>query len=227
MVSLDGLKHWAKDRPKTTAGIGGGLVLLVAAAVLLLGRGEDLAPVVGGTPADPASQATEAATGQLVADEPGAQNQEAAIEGGASGAAGGSTVAPITASKGDRDAAYANEQTMNDGLSAPPSLTPSLGTAPVSSPPTTDEDVAFVGRKLEIAADQVDQCMAAGEGDVFECLGKLPDGLHVERIYETDPQGARITVTGAEGVVLMFRGGTRCRILGTSEDCNGWSATSG
>ncbi len=229
MDALNGLRDWAKDRPKLAAGIGGGVLCVLVLLILVLGGGDDVAPVVG-SQVDPAAQGTEAADGTLVAQDPNAQQQDPAVAGQPGQEDGADARAPAggpVASEDDRDAAYANEQTMNSGLAAPAGLDPRDGAAPLSSPPQTNEDVEFVGRKLELAADAVEGCLAEGKGDIFECLKELPDGFHVERIYETDPQGATIRVEGNEYVGLRFRDGVRCRTLGTSADCNAWTATSG
>jgi hypothetical protein len=227
VASFDGLKDWATERPKVAAGIGAGSILLVVLLFIAFTGGDDVAPVVGGDPAQPAAQGTEAANGTLVADpeQPASQDGDALVASGDS-ASGGSAGAVAPESQGDRDAAYANEQLMNAGLPAPPGLDASDGDAPLSSPPVTNKDVEYVGRKLELAADDVEECIDSGTGDIFECLKLLPKGFNVERIYETEPQGARFVVEGAEPVGIMIRGGTRCRTLGTSPDCNAWSAPS-
>ncbi len=202
--------------------------MLLLVAILVLGGGEDVAPVVGSAVTGTPAQGTTAANGTLAA-QPGAPPapSEAPVESSASGSTTSASSPSAPASTADTSAAYSNEQTLNAQLTPPPGLVKGIGTAPLSNPTDTPEDVSFVGQKLEIVADQVDQCLADGGKDIFDCLGKLPDGgFSVVRIFETEPQGARIVVKGAEHVILIFRGGTRCRMLGTSTDCNAWSATS-
>lgn len=226
MSTLNGLREWATDRPRLAAGIGGGIVVLVAALFLLLGGGDDVQPVVDAAPVVPPAQSAPATTvATTEAEAPSEPQGVAPLQSGTGSAAGGdATYKAAPASRVDKAAAHSNEATMNAGLSQPRGLGPLTGTAPVSTPLVTDEKVKFIGQKLELVADAATNCMASGKQDIFDCLGDYPDeGFTIVRIYEDKPQGARIVVKGAEHVALLFRGGTRCRLLGKSEDCNGWS----
>lgn len=229
MDRLEGLRHWATDRPRVAAGIAAGVLVLVAALLVFASGGEDVAPAVGGV-ADPAAQGTPQAT-----DAPMEPATVAPQEPGTVAAQASVGVAPLTsdggpaASSSEQRSAAAAEEDLNEGLTPPPALSSGeVGTSPVSTPPVTNADVEFGGGKLELVVDGVDACMQAGRGDVFECLVGLPDEVDVERIFETKPQGARLRImVGSTAVGLMFRGDVRCRTLGTGTDCNAWSAARG
>jgi len=226
MAAFDGLRNWAKDRPRLAAAAGGGLVALLA-LVLVIGRGGgDVAPTVGGTVEPAVAGNTPAADGTVVA-QPGTQPVpgQPATDPGAAPAASTDTVGP-PATTTEVSSAQATESSMNTGLPKAPPALDGAGTSPVSTPLQSTDDVAFAGRKLEHVADELDACLAAGKEDIFACLKVVPDGYTTVRIYEDRPQGAQLTIDGTN-VGIKIRDGVRCRTLGTSPDCNAWSAVDG
>jgi hypothetical protein len=216
---FEGVRTWATDRPRAAVGIGASVLALVALLVIAMRGGDDVAPAIGsdvGQQAPVPAQQAAPPDGTVVAEQQGTGTGPAPASGSAPAAADTGPVNVPQRSSEERAAeSRAFEDAMNEGLE-PVVLSP--------TPKDTPEDVAFVGRKLQIVAAQVQACLDARRGDIFACLDQVPDGYTINRVFESEPQGAQIVVDGAEGVKLTFRGGVLCRSLGDSQQCDDWSA---
>ncbi|MCW2926251.1 MAG: hypothetical protein JWM86_219 [Thermoleophilia bacterium] len=203
------------------------MVALVLAFMLLTG-GDDIVPVTGveGSTAVPGNPTDATGAAQAPGSTVGQPGQPGAA--GTAAVAGGNA-APGAATGNDVESARATEQDLNRGV-APVNATGGGGlppaNVPASNPVTSPAPIVTAGRTLNSAHDKVVACMAARQGDVFDCLALVKDVVHVERIHETQPQGATLSEKASDGTVvtISFRGDNICRSLGTQgTDCNAWT----
>lgn len=200
------------------------VLLLGAACFLLVGAGEEPVAAAGST-TDPALDANPDGTSGTTEVEPGTIVATPVRPAPPAAAPGGvaplNVSAPSGGSGGSGGAVDAQTERVNGLMNRLWKDVPALR---VDEPPPTTNGVAYAGSVLELTARRYNECIRKVK-DHYDCLEVVPEGVEIDRIFDSGEKGLAISRDGDGQVVrLVFRGDVMCRMLGEAPSCGAWSA---